>query len=1063
MGLGARKHGLTLVAGSVQRPTRQQSLCRCCSGRMGPRLLSNQMARITSKMLVCRAVGMETSRKETSQRPLLSEEDCRKLTPLHAGNIYENPALPMIKTANDLAVGLKTNLEDGIVSSSEDERRNKYGANSVAKPEPPSFYKLILDALNEFTVLTLIGAGGVSLVLELWLAAKEGRDANVIESVSILAAVVVVVLVSAGNNWQKERQFRALEEVQSKSVVRAIRDGVEISLPVERVVVGDLLMLETGDILCADGVLVRGFNIRVDESHLTGESDEVAKEQCSSQALYSGSKLLSGVGFMLVTSVGSNSQSGMIADMISGENNGSQMALNLLDEETVLQKRLAAYASTIGIFGVAAAVTTTMIMSGKFTLDTFILGESTWHIDYLEQYLEFFITGVTILVVAIPEGLPLAVTISLAYSVMRMLDDNNLVRHLSAAETMGTATVICTDKTGTLTQNIMAITKVWLSGKEFMLKDIEQGEAGLATHASENQLSGFNTDIRHLLTEAIALNSTAKILKDSDGNITKSGNRTELALLGILPFLGSPMVFSMDYKKAQKDEYEAFVVGQQPFTSDRKRMASVVLMKYKDGSSKFRLYVKGAAEVILAKCTQTLHYDGTMMPLDEEAKEGILESMHGDGRRLLCVAYKDLDVDVPDDEVAMCKFTESPRTLFQPEEVDDFEHSLTAIFIAGISDPLRPEVRSAIESCKKGGISVRMFTGDNQVTAASIATDCGILTDDDLGPNAVLPSEEFIKRIKNSQDEVDRESFLENWRDIRVLARCSPSDKYTIVESLKRFTDEIVAVTGDGTNDAPALRIANVGFAMNDGTQIAKEAADIILVDNNFASTVSAALWGRNVYSNISKFLQFQLTVNLVALITAAGGAIASAESPLTTVQMLWVNLIMDSLASLALATGYPDISLLEQKPYKKDHNFVDINGPLPKHILGQAAFQLMVMAWLLGPGPDVLGIDRHIVGSGASVHHTLVFNSFVMMQLFNQLNSRQIEDSRSILENIQNETLFQYVLGCELIFQFIIIQYGGQVFSTVPLSPAEWSISLGFGAMSLLLREVIRRISPKD
>lgn len=291
--------------------------------------------------------------------------------------------------------------------------------------------------------------------------------------------------------------------------------------------------------------------------------------------------------------------------------------------------------------------------------------------------------------------------------------------------------------------------------------------------------------------------------------------------------------------------------------------------------------------------------------------------------RLLCVAYKDLDVDVPDDEVAMCKFTESPRTLFQPEEVDDFEHSLTAIFIAGISDPLRPEVRSAIESCKKGGISVRMFTGDNQVTAASIAADCGILTDDDFGPNAVLPSEEFIKRIKNSQDEVDRESFLENWRDIRVLARCSPSDKYTIVESLKRFTDEIVAVTGDGTNDAPALRIANVGFAMNDGTQIAKEAADIILVDNNFASTVSAALWGRNVYSNISKFLQFQLTVNLVALITAAGGAIASAESPLTTVQMLWVNLIMDSLASLALATGYPDISLLEQKPYKKGTQLV--------------------------------------------------------------------------------------------------------------------------------------------
>ncbi len=994
----------------------------------------------------------------------LTIDELVSLIPLHAGNVYER--VPGITSAGDLAQGLCTSLEDGISTTNGildvEKRREMYGSNVVEKPGSPSILDLLMDALQDFTVLTLIGAGVVSMALELWLAAKEGRDANIIESVSILLAVSVVVLVTAGNNWQKERQFQALEQVQSKSCVRAVRNGKEMQLPVEDVVVGDVLMLETGDILCADGVLIRGFDVKVDESHLTGESQEVSKDPRMAQALYGGSKLLSGVGFMVVTAVGTNSQSGIIADLLVSPSISSTsseettagldgMNIPMNREETVLQKRLAMYASRIGVLGVGAAVMTTLIMSAKFSFETFYIQGQAWNIDFLETYLEFFITGVTILVVAIPEGLPLAVTISLAYSVMKMLEDNNLVRHLSAAETMGTATVICTDKTGTLTQNIMSVKKMWLGGV-------------IHTCSQEFDAIESATCGKNILTDAIALNSTAKIYTDSDGVIQKSGNKTEIALLGIIPSLGSCVTYSMDYKRAHSDTYDAYVIYQQPFTSESKRMSSLVLIQYPDGSHKLRLYTKGAAEVIVSRCVNAMvgddddDDDHASTPLSSEDKENILHTMHGDSLRLLAVAYRDLDETLSHEEVSMVtRDSCATDTLLYQDTIDAFEHDLTLIAVLGIADPLRPEVKDAISSCERGGISVRMFTGDNMVTAASIARDCGILKSGDAeNPEAVLESSMFIRNIMGTNDEVDGDKFRENWKGLRVLARCSPSDKYTVVESLKRFTNEIVAVTGDGTNDAPALRIANVGFSMNDGTQIAKDAADIILVDNNFASTVNAALWGRNVYSNISKFLQFQLTVNIVALVTAAGGAITSAESPLTTVQMLWVNLIMDSLASLALATGSPDPSLLEQKPYGKEHNFVDIQGPLPKHIMGQAIYQLLVIAWLLGPAPDVLGIPRHSPGEGATIHHTLVFNTFVMMQLFNQLNARQISDSVNILDNLENETLFQWIVCSEFALQYLIVQYGGIITSTISLNLEEWAISIGFGMISLLLRSII-------
>lgn len=963
------------------------------------------------------------------------------LTALHVCNVYER--CEAVRSPEELAAVLDSSPVSGIAATSSGARAEAFGTNTTPSPEPSTFFQLILEALSDFTVLTLVGAAGVSITLELWLASREGREANVIEGVSIIIAVAVVVLVSAGNNWQKEKQFQALEKVSSRAFVRAVRDGAEVRLPAEDVVVGELLKLETGDILCADGVLLQGYDIKVDESHLTGESGEVAKDARRSQALFSGSKVLCGVGNMMVTAVGRASQSGIIADLTltGGRRNGD------LGErtQTRLQRQLEVYASNIGKVGLVAAIATTLAMGTKFSIETFIVQGHGWSVDYLETFLGFFITGVTILVVAIPEGLPLAVTISLAYSVKRMLEDNNLVRHLSAAETMGTATVICTDKTGTLTQNVMTVQNMWFDGK-------------LMGTGALRAFQTLRSPSKLVLAQAIALNATAKIFTDGEGNVQKSGNKTEVALLELLDEWkhDDKVHVSEDCKRLETDAYRAVVVEQQPFTSESKRMSSVVEYTYvgieHGRPSGLRLYTKGAAEVIMEQCSKVL-VGSTEEALSPDRRRSILDAMHSDSRslRLLAVAYRDLDISIGANAGA--------RT-----PSDD----LTLLAVLGIADPLRPEVAEAIQKAHHAGISVRMFTGDNPVTAASIAVECGIMDPSDASnPLAVVEGHQFMRNIsKNLGDgketvscdrvDVDREKFLDHWRDLKVLARCSPSHKFAVVEALKKYTDEIVAVTGDGTNDAPALRMAHVGFAMNDGTQVAKEAADIILVDNNFASTINAALWGRNVYSNITKFLQFQLTVNVVALITAAGGAVASAESPLTSVQMLWVNLIMDSLASLALATGSPDPELLNQKPYGKEHNFVDPSGPLPKHIIGQAVYQLGVLAWLLGPAPDVLGISHHISGNGPSVHHTLVFNTFVMMQLFNQLNARLINDSDGLLDNIQGETLFLWVLCSEFLLQFVIVQYGAMFFNTTGLPIELWLVSLGFGAASLGLRGLI-------
>ncbi|KAL4419237.1 hypothetical protein ABPG77_010679, partial [Micractinium sp. CCAP 211/92] len=800
--------------------------------------------------------------------------------------------------------------------------------------------------------------------------------------------------------------------------------------------------------------------------------------------------------------------------------------------------------------------------------DMFVVQGASWDWSFAQSYLNFFITGVTILVVAVPEGLPLAVTLALAFSVRRMLADNNLVRHLSAAETMGTATVVCSDKTGTLTQNNMVVSKLWLAGH--LLPDLKpytrrephrQGStsttAGLAKLAlaaagvprgAKRCGSAAPADVTRLLVESISLNSTANIYSDTDGQERATGNRTEIALLDLARLLGAK---PRSLRRQQRQ------LAQIPFSSERKRMTTASLPPGYDPGAEVhlcRIYTKGASEIVLDRCSHVLGPDGTRRRLHPEEKQQLMADFCQGGQRVLCLAFRDMALPaealipakvfhattVSDSEgAANSSDGDSPlrgaalaglggnwvrdagalaaadssideNGALQWDEAaslaDNLEHSLTLLALVGIEDPLRAEVPAAIRQCQASGITVKMLTGDNVTTATAIARECGILpprappwlrpsplsrapflpaqpagaatgltpSGASCGPNGslsataslaglpdgvVMEGPEFRRRVLNEDGSINAGQFLELWPRLRVLARCSPADKYAIVTGVRSLTTDVVAVTGDGTNDAPALRAANVGFAMNAGTDTAKEAADIVLLDNNFASIVSAALWGRNVYANITRFLQFQLTINLVAVATAVTGAIVAAESPLTAVQMLWVNLIMDSLASLALATEPPDTRLLAIPPFSQEHEFVDPRTPIAKHIAGQAAYQLAVLYGLIFYAPALLGIPDHSTVQGPSVHYTLVFNTFVFMQLFNQLNARKILDSSHALEGLGSARWFQWILGGELVLQILIVQFGGSWFHTHPLNAREWAVCVGLGATTLLLREGLRRV----
>ncbi|CAL8254689.1 unnamed protein product [Arctogadus glacialis] len=703
-------------------------------------------------------------------------------------------------------------------------------------------------------------------------------------------------------------------------------------------------------------------------------------------------------------------------------------------EKSVLQGKLTKMAVEIGKAGLFMSATTVIILVVLFVIETFVIQGQVWMAEctpvYVQYFVKFFIIGVTVLVVAVPEGLPLAVTISLAYSVKKMMKDNNLVRHLDACETMGNATAICSDKTGTLTTNRMTAVQLYVCDHHFPA--VPEPER---VHAKALEL----------LVASISVNSayTSKIMPpDQEGGLPKQvGNKTECALLGLV------LSLKRDYVPIREQIPEEKLYKVFTFNSVRKSMSTVVQLPDRS----FRLYSKGASEILLKKCSTIMDAAGELRNFkradrDKMVKK-VIEPMACEGLRTICVAFRDLPA--------------TPEPDWEDEA--DILTNLSCIGVVGIEDPVRPEVPDAIKMCQRAGITVRMVTGDNINTARAIAGKCGIIQpgDDFL----CMEGKDFNRRIRNEKGEIEQERIDKIWPKLRVLARSSPSDKYILVKGIIESTAleqrQVVAVTGDGTNDGPALKKADVGFAMGiAGTDVAKEASDIILTDDNFSSIVKAVMWGRNVYDSISKFLQFQLTVNIVAVIVAFCGACITQDSPLKAVQMLWVNLIMDTFASLALATEPPTESLLLRKPYGRNNPL--ISRTMLKNILGHSAYQLVIIFTLLFAGEKIFNIDsgrNAPLHSAPSEHYTVIFNTFVLMQLFNEINARKIHGERNVFDGIFANPIFCSIVFGTFVVQILIVQFGGKPFSCAPLNVEQWFWCLFIGLGELLWGQVVTSV----
>ncbi|XP_038834076.1 plasma membrane calcium-transporting ATPase 1-like isoform X1 [Salvelinus namaycush] len=1028
-----------------------------------------------------------------------------------------------------LCTRLKTSPVDGLSGQPADidKRKEVFGQNLIPPKKPKTFLQLVWEALQDVTLIILEVAAIVSLGLSFYRPPDAEREhcgsaaggveddgeaeAGWIEGAAILLSVVCVVLVTAFNDWSKEKQFRGLQSrIEQEQKFAVVRGGQVIQIPVAEIVVGDVAQIKYGDLLPSDGILIQGNDLKIDESSLTGESDHVKKTLDRDPMLLSGTHVMEGSGKMLVTAVGENSQTGIIFALLgaseeddddeeekeakkkekkekkekknavdvhrsvrkqsqteqdgAAENrkkakaaDGAAMEMQPLNsdevdidekrksnlkekkEKSVLQGKLTKLAVQIGKAGLVMSAITVIILVVLFVVDTFWVQGLPWHKDctpiYIQFFVKFFIIGVTVLVVAVPEGLPLAVTISLAYSVKKMMKDNNLVRHLDACETMGNATAICSDKTGTLTMNRMTVVQAYVADKHYR-------------NVPDAQL--ISAAIMDILVLGISVNSayTTNIMSpEKEGGLPRQvGNKTECALLGFANDL------KRDYQAIRNEIPEEKLYKVYTFNSCRKSMSTV--LKNADGS--FRMFSKGASEILLKKCSKLLTASGetkVFRPRDrEDMVKKVIEPMASEGLRTICLAYRDFPVSEAEPDW---------------DQENDILTSLTCVCVVGIEDPVRPEVPDAIKKCQRAGITVRMVTGDNINTARAIASKCGILQPGD--EFLCMEGKEFNRRIRNEKGEIEQERIDKIWPKLRVLARSSPTDKHTLVKGIIDSTvleqRQVVAVTGDGTNDGPALKKADVGFAMGiAGTDVAKEASDIILTDDNFSSIVKAVMWGRNVYDSISKFLQFQLTVNVVAVIVAFTGACITQDSPLKAVQMLWVNLIMDTFASLALATEPPTESLLLRKPYGRNKPL--ISRTMMKNILGHGVYQLILIFTLLFVGEQIFDIDsgRYApLHSPPSEHYTIIFNTFVLLQLFNEINARKIHGERNVFDGIFNNLIFCSIVFGTFIIQIVIVQWGGKPFSCVGLSIDQWLWCTFLGFSSLLWGQLISSIPTKS
>eukprot|EP01063_Lacrimia_lanifica_P028919 TRINITY_DN4315_c1_g6_i1.p1 TRINITY_DN4315_c1_g6~~TRINITY_DN4315_c1_g6_i1.p1 ORF type:complete len:962 (+),score=344.87 TRINITY_DN4315_c1_g6_i1:684-3569(+) len=891
-----------------------------------------------------------------------------------------------------VAAQLRTNLDAGIDGDTAAARVDMYGQNVLPPAQRQTLLDFVKEALNDKTMLILIGAACLSLLLGMTTpnpdTGKVDYSTGWIEGAAILMSVAIVVVVTAANDFKKQEKFAELETSSTEyRTVIVVRGGAKASVPHASVVVGDVLFLEPGFHFTMDCVYIRGDALVADERNLTGESDEVPKGG-GDPFFISGTDLLEGVGYALVVGVGEHSVQGHIA-----------VATRAEKKQTPLEEKLEDLAEKIGYFGMAAAGVTFAVLTCKETYHLWFTPGAAFS---FMKYWEMLTAAVAIVVVAVPEGLPLSVTIALAYSMQQMLADKNLVRHLAACETMGGATCICSDKTGTLTSNCMRVTQLWVAGRAHVVA--KPGSDDWQRLATGHEAFSFAVTAADRV-ELDADKATAKLMRRAlYYSSLDENNRTAIALILLLRRLGFD---------ARQDGAVGAHVERRPFSSVTKQSQALV---DEPGSGR-HLYTKGASELILAKCAKFINSDGAPEPFAPQTRRAVEQQLHAfasGGLRTLALAYS------------------APHAAGAAafEAVD-----MTLVALVGIEEPIRPEVAYAVRQCQSAGINVKMVTGDNKVSAMAVARECGIYAE----------SEGLVAMDGHEFREMTDDAARAAVRSLAVLARATPLDKQRLVELIKNERDEVVAVTGDGTNDGPALKTADVGFAMNSGTDVAKSASDIVLTDDNFTGVVKAVMWGRNVNDNIRKFLQFQLTVNSAACATAVCGSFLSETnlSPLKPVQLLWLNLIMDSLAALGLATQLPSEALLTRAPQPKSSSIISRN--MWFFIAGHGAYQFCVCLFLLTSGDNWIGVP-----SFSDEHLSFLFNTFVLMQIANFFNARALSTEMNVFKELHRSKILLAIAAIIFVLQVLIVNYGGKFFGTVPLPRHLWEKSILLSAGSL-------------
>ena len=863
------------------------------------------------------------------------------------------------------------NKRFGLTDEQVKQSREQYGRNVLTPPHRTSLWKLYLDKYRDPIIQILLVAAFVSLILAF-------IEHNFMETIGIFVAVFLATTVGFYFERDAAKKFNVLTALSEEQPVKVRRGGKVMQIPRHDIVVGDVVLIEVGDEVPADGELLVSTDLQINESTLTGEPITEKNTEGGGDGAYPRNVILrstmvmNGRGEFVVTAVGDATEIGKVA----------QKSTEQTSVKTPLYVQLDKLASMISKVGSVVSVAAFVI----FLVHDILTNPAWGGKDYFymaEIVLDYFMMAVTLIVMAVPEGLPMAITLSLALNMRRMLKSNNLVRKLHACETMGAVTVICTDKTGTLTQNQMQV-------DELLPKD----------------------DNQHLLDVAIAINSTAEL--DEDKAI---GNPTESALL---LWLKSQ---EQDYRELR---HQAKVLKQQPFSTEKKYMATIAEV---DGEK--YLLVKGAPEIVLDLCEMEERYrNQALRELDEWQHKAM---------RTLAFAYRRTDRG----EAASEK---SVPTIGQLLSAKDF----TLQALVAITDPIRKDVPAAVKECRHAGIEVKVVTGDTAATAMEIGKQIGVFEDEaeNIGADGDMTSLDQQMITGEQWEALSDEEAYKRAKDIRVMSRARPTDKQRLVAMLQKH-GEVVAVTGDGTNDAPALHYAHVGLSLGSGTSVAKEASDMTLLDDSFKSIANAVMWGRSLYRNLQRFLFFQLVVNVVALLLVLGGSIIGTEMPLTVTQILWVNLIMDTFAALALASLPPSHEVMNDKP-RKATDFIISKGMAFGILFCGIAFFIVMFAMLIycerrGKG----GVDVHEL--------TVFFTTFVMIQFWNLFNAKSLGSNRTAFRHFLKDKGMILVLALVLVGQWLIVTFGGEMFRTVPLSLTEWLVIIGATSIVLWVGEIWR------